>query len=150
MTRQMTSSITSSIALEEARPTMILGIALEEAWPTTILGTTKHRCLHVFTLDCYGCDLVHGCYVVYGCDEYCDVWMNVLHLDVYMDVLCWRILCSSASAQNCQCSISLGVFSRYHIYIFSREEVHLLCLILTQGITQASTTRLYRSYIKKT
>jgi hypothetical protein len=33
---------------------------------------------------------------------------------------------------------------------FPWEEVHLSCLRLTQGITQASTTRLYRSYVKKT
>jgi hypothetical protein len=45
---------------------------------------------------------------------------------------------------------SPGVFSRYHIYIFPREEVPLSCLRLTQGITQASSTRLYRSYVKKT
>jgi hypothetical protein len=32
---------------------------------------------------------------------------------------------------------------------FQREEVPLSCLRLTQGITHASTTRLYRSYIKK-
>jgi hypothetical protein len=38
----------------------------------------------------------------------------------------------------------------YCIYIFPREEVPLSCLRLTQEITQASTTRLYRSYIKKT
>jgi hypothetical protein len=41
---------------------------------------------------------------------------------------------------------SLGI-----IFIFSQgEEVPLSCLRLTQGITKASTTRLYRSYIKKT
>jgi hypothetical protein len=60
MTWQMTSSTTSSITLEEARPAMIL-------------GTTKRRCLHLFALDLYGRDLVYGCHVVYGCDEYCDV-----------------------------------------------------------------------------
>jgi hypothetical protein len=69
----MTSSTTSSIAPEEARPAAILGTALEEARPVAILGTTKRRCLHVVTLDLYGRDLVYGCYVVYGCDEYCDV-----------------------------------------------------------------------------
>jgi hypothetical protein len=36
------------------------------------------------------------------------------------------------------------------IFIFPREEVPLSCLRLTQGITQASTTRLYKSYVKKT
>jgi hypothetical protein len=36
------------------------------------------------------------------------------------------------------------------IFIFSqREEVPLSYLRLTQGITQSSTTRLYRSYFKK-
>jgi hypothetical protein len=44
---------------------------------------------------------------------------------------CWCFLCSSASAQNCQCSTSLGVFSSYHIYIFPREEGSLSCLRLT-------------------
>jgi hypothetical protein len=73
MTRQMTSSTTSSIAPEEARSVAILGTAPEKARPVAILGTTKRRCLHVFTLDLYGHDLVYGCYVVYGCDEYCDV-----------------------------------------------------------------------------
>jgi hypothetical protein len=68
MTWQMTSSTTSSIALEEAWLTAILGIALVEARSTAILGTTKRRYLHVFTLDLYGCDLVYGCYVVY-------IWM---------------------------------------------------------------------------
>jgi hypothetical protein len=28
---------------------------------------------YVFALDLYGRDLVYECYVVYGCDEYCDV-----------------------------------------------------------------------------
>jgi hypothetical protein len=56
----------------------------------------------------------------------------------------------STSAWNCQCSTSPGVFFRYYIYIFPREEVPLSCLRLTQGITQASTTGLYRSYVKKT
>jgi hypothetical protein len=65
MTRQTTSSITSSIASDEARPAAILGTALEEARPAVILGTTKYRCLHVFTLDLYGRDLVYGCYAVY-------------------------------------------------------------------------------------
>jgi hypothetical protein len=69
-TRQMTSSTTSSIALEEAEPVAILGTAPEEARPTAIIGTTKRQCLHVFTLNLYECDLVYGCYVVYGCDEY--------------------------------------------------------------------------------
>jgi hypothetical protein len=51
---------------------------------------------YVFASDLYGCDVVYGCYVVYGydvmnrfhaCYEYCDVWMNVLDMDVYMGVL---------------------------------------------------------------
>jgi hypothetical protein len=46
--------------------------------------------LHVFTLH-----LVCGCYVVYGCDEYCDVCMNVLDLDVDMDVL--YIVCANCA-----------------------------------------------------
>jgi hypothetical protein len=71
-----------------------------------ILGTTKHRCLHVFTLDLYGRDLVYGCYVVYiwtwwilwclnECVGYSDVWMNVLDLDVYMDIL--YIVCANSA-----------------------------------------------------
>jgi RAB protein geranylgeranyltransferase component A len=52
---------------------VILGTALEEAQLAMILGTTKCRCLHVFTFDLYGHDLVYGCYVVYGCDKYCEV-----------------------------------------------------------------------------
>jgi hypothetical protein len=56
----MTSLTTSSITSEEARLAVILGI-------------TKHRYLHVFTLDLYRRDLVYGCYVVYECDEYYDV-----------------------------------------------------------------------------
>jgi hypothetical protein len=52
MIRQMTSSSTSLITSDEARPVAILGITLEEeAQLTAILGTTKCRCLHVFTLD---------------------------------------------------------------------------------------------------
>jgi hypothetical protein len=46
----------------------ILGTTLKEARLTAILGTTKHRCLHVFTLDFCECDLVYECYVVY-------IWM---------------------------------------------------------------------------
>jgi hypothetical protein len=42
-----------------------------------------------------------------------------------------------------------GVFSRYGIYIFPWEEVPLSCLRLTQEITQASTTRLYKSCVNK-
>jgi hypothetical protein len=41
-----------------------------------ILDTTKFRYLHVFTLTCmciWICDLVYGYYVVYVCDEYCEV-----------------------------------------------------------------------------
>jgi hypothetical protein len=81
MTWQMISSTTFSIAPEEARPAAILSSAPEEAQPAVILGTapkearpaailstTKRRCLHVFTLDFYGRDLVYGCYVVY-------IWM---------------------------------------------------------------------------
>jgi hypothetical protein len=77
----MTSLTISSIAQEEARSAAILGTALEEARsaailstaleeprPMAILGTTKRRCLHVFTLDLYGHNLVYGCYVVY-------IWM---------------------------------------------------------------------------
>jgi hypothetical protein len=60
---------------------------------------------------------------------------------------CWYFLCSSVSAWNCQCSTSPGVFSRYHIYIFPREEGSLLCLRLTQRVTPTSTTRLYRDYV---
>jgi hypothetical protein len=36
------------------------------------------------------------------------------------------------------------VFSRYHIYIFSRKEGSLSCLRLTQGVIPMSTTRLQR------
>jgi hypothetical protein len=60
---------------------------------------------------------------------------------------CWCFLCSSASAWNCQYSTSPGVFSRYRIYIFSREEGSLSCLRLTQGVAPRSTTRLYRGYV---
>jgi hypothetical protein len=44
----------------------------------------------------------------------------------------WRFLCNSASTSNCQCSTLPGVFSKYRIYIFSREEGSLSCLRLTQ------------------
>jgi hypothetical protein len=73
MTQQTTSSTTSSIAPEDARSVAILGATLEEARPAAIIGTTKRRCLYVFTLDLYGHDLVYGCYVMYGCDEYCEI-----------------------------------------------------------------------------
>jgi hypothetical protein len=46
-----------------------------------------------------------------------------------------------------QCSTSPGVFSRYHIYIFLREEGSLSCLRLTLRATPMSTTRLYRCYV---
>jgi hypothetical protein len=61
--------------------------------------------------------------------------------------MCWCFVCSSTSTKNCQCSTSLGVFSRYCIYIFSREEGSLSCLRLTQGVIPMSTTRLYRGYV---
>jgi hypothetical protein len=60
---------------------------------------------------------------------------------------CWCFVCSSVSAQNCQCSTSSEVFSRYHIYIFPREEGSLSYLRLTQGVIRMSTIRLYRGYI---
>jgi hypothetical protein len=54
MTRQTTSSTTSSIAPEEARSAVILGTVPEnEAQLAVILGTTKCRCMHVFTLNLY-------------------------------------------------------------------------------------------------
>jgi hypothetical protein len=46
-----------------------------------------------------------------------------------------HFVCSSTRARNCQCSTSSGVFTMYHIYIFSREEGSLSCLRLTQGVT---------------
>jgi hypothetical protein len=61
--------------------------------------------------------------------------------------LCWCFVCSSASAQNYQCSTSPGVFSRYHIYIFPREKGSLSCLRLTQGIAPTSTTNVYKCYV---
>jgi hypothetical protein len=60
---------------------------------------------------------------------------------------CWHFVCSSSSARNCQFSTSPGVFFRYRIYIFPREEGHVSCLRLTQGVTPTSTTRLYRCYV---
>jgi hypothetical protein len=52
MTRQMTSSTSSSIAPEEARSAVILGTTLEEeARLVAIHGTTKCQCCHVFTLN---------------------------------------------------------------------------------------------------
>jgi hypothetical protein len=60
---------------------------------------------------------------------------------------CWHFVCSSASTQNCQCSTSPGVFSRYRIYIFPREEGSLSCLRLAQGVISLSTTRLCRGYV---
>jgi hypothetical protein len=60
---------------------------------------------------------------------------------------CWHFLSSSASTRNCQCSTSPEVFSRYHIYIFPREEGSLSYLRLTQRITPMSTTSLYRGYV---
>jgi hypothetical protein len=62
----MTSSI-SSTTPEETRPTVILSSAPEEARLAAILGTTKYRC------SLWICDLVYGSYVVYACDEYCEV-----------------------------------------------------------------------------
>jgi hypothetical protein len=67
MTWQMTLSTISSIALEEARPTAILGMTPEEeARPAAILCTTKRRCLNsLWTCMCiWTGDLVYGCYVV--------------------------------------------------------------------------------------
>jgi hypothetical protein len=75
MTQQTTSSTTSSIAPEDSRSVAvaILGATPKEARPAAIIGTTKRRCLYVFTLDLYRHDLVYGCYVMYGCDEYCEI-----------------------------------------------------------------------------
>jgi hypothetical protein len=67
------------------------------------------------------------------------------HPDLHHPCRCF--ICSSASPQNCQYRTSPGVFSRYHIYIFSREEGSLSCLRLTQGVTPMNTTRLYRGYV---
>jgi hypothetical protein len=96
----MTSSTTSLTAPEEARPAAILGTASEEARLVAILGTTKCRCLHVFTLNLYvhmdlwSCLRILCCVCMWWilwslneCIEYCDLWMNVLYLDVYIDVL---------------------------------------------------------------
>jgi hypothetical protein len=73
---------------------------------TVILGTTKCRCLHVFTLDLYVYMVLWSClwmlccvwmwWILWSLNEcvgYCDVWMNVLDLDVYMDVL--YIVCAN-------------------------------------------------------
>jgi hypothetical protein len=43
---------------------------------------------------------------------------------------CWRFLCSSTSAHDCQCSTSLGVFSKYCICLIPKEEATLSCLRL--------------------
>jgi hypothetical protein len=51
------------------------------------------------------------------------------------------------STWNCHCSTSPGVFSRFHIYIFPREEGSLSCLKLIQGVTPTITTRQYRGYV---
>jgi hypothetical protein len=108
-TRQMTSSTISSIAPEEARPAVILGTTLEEEVRlAAILGTTKCQCLHVFTLDLYVyMDLWSCLWILYcvwmwwilwslnECVGYCDVWMNVLDLDLNMDVL--YIVCANCA-----------------------------------------------------
>jgi hypothetical protein len=110
MTRQMTSSTTSSIALEEARPMAILGTTLEEearpmailgttleeeARLALILGTTKCRCLYVFTLDLWSCLWMLCCvcmwWILWSLDEcvgYCDLWMNVLNIVIF-EWVCW-------------------------------------------------------------
>jgi hypothetical protein len=86
MTRQMTSSTTSLIALVEARL-------------AAILGTTKCQCLHVFILDLWSCLWMWCCVCMWWilwslneCVGYCDLWMNVIDLNVYMDVL--YIMCA--------------------------------------------------------
>jgi hypothetical protein len=64
LTQQMTSSTTSSIALEEARTAAILG--------------SKRWCENVFNLNLYGyiwCDVANRCDVANGCDI-----MNILIL----------------------------------------------------------------------
>jgi hypothetical protein len=46
--------------------------------------------------------LSYECYVVYACDEYCEVSMNVLDLNVYMDVL--YTMCAMCIFFNSSCA----------------------------------------------
>jgi hypothetical protein len=112
---QMTSSTTFSKAPKEARPVVILGTTIEEAWLTVILGTTKWQCLHMFTLDLYvhidlwSCLWILCCvcmrWILWSLNEwvgYCDLWMNALDLDVYMDIL--YIMCAICKFCNFSCA----------------------------------------------
>jgi hypothetical protein len=91
---------TSSIAPKETWPAASLGTTPEEeAQLAVILGTTKCWCLHVFTLDLWSCLWMLCCVCMWWilwslneCVEYCDLWMNVLDLDMYMDIL--YIMCA--------------------------------------------------------
>jgi hypothetical protein len=125
MIRQMTLSTTSSIAPEEAWSAMILGTAPEEeARPAVIFGTTKRWCFHVFTLDLFVYMDLWSCLWMLCCvrmwwilwslnegDGYCDVWINVLNLDLYMNVL--YIVCAICVALN----------SSYWLYYFLQKKI---------------------------
>jgi hypothetical protein len=110
-TRQTTSSTTSSIAPEETRSAAILCTTPEEeARLAVILGTTKCQCLHVFTLDLWSCLWMLYCVCMWWilwslneCVRYCDLWMNVLDLNVYMDVL--YIMCAMCRFCNSNCTV---------------------------------------------
>jgi hypothetical protein len=87
MTQQMTSSTSSSISPEEARPTVTLGTTPEEeAWLAAILGTTKCRCLHVFTLDMWSC-----------------LWMFCMHAMniVKFEWMCWILWSLNECVYGC-------------------------------------------------
>jgi hypothetical protein len=39
--------------------------------------------VNVYMCSLWTYDLVYGCYVVYACDEYCKVLMNVLDIVIF-------------------------------------------------------------------
>jgi hypothetical protein len=127
MIRQMTSS-TSSTTSEEAQLMVILSSAPEEARLAAILGTTKYRCLHVFTLDLWSCLWILCCICMWWilwslneCVGYYDLWMNVLDLDVYMNVL--YIICAMRKFYNSSCA-------GYTIFMYSsRRKLAILVYV---------------------
>jgi hypothetical protein len=100
---------------------------------TTEASGTSYRawCAHAMSGERRGLGEEGGC----GC-QVCPHGCGLL---MFCMQLCKRM--------NHQCSISSGVFSRYRIYIFLREEGSLSFIRLTQGVTPMSTTRLYRGYV---
>jgi hypothetical protein len=87
--------------LDRRRSLVQLQRRLDWQWSLVLLSADICMC-SLWTCMCiWTCDLFCGSYVVYACDKYCEVWINVLDWNVYMDVL--YIICAMCRFYNFSC-----------------------------------------------